>query len=59
MVGRNQKGQILIESIFLMFTFISLIVVLKGLITNHQTGINSKKLSKEISRGYRNEDSKN
>lgn len=55
MVGRNQKGQILIESIFLMFMFVSVMFILQGLITTHQKAMTKIKLSKEIKRGYKNE----
>ena len=55
MVGRNQKGQILIESIFLMFMFVSLMFILQNIIVKHQEGMKKIRLSKEISKGYKNE----
>lgn len=55
MVGRNQKGQILIESIVLMFMFVSLMFILQNIILTHQKSMAKIKLSKEIKRGYKNE----
>lgn len=55
MVGRNQKGQILIESVVLMTLFVSLIFVLQNIIVRHQQNMNQIRLSTELNRGYKNE----
>lgn len=59
MVGRNQKGQVLIESVFLMLTFVTLLTILQSILKNHQSQIGKHRLSTEITRGYENENSKN
>lgn len=59
MVHRNNKGQILIESIFTMTLMFTLILVLQGLIKKHHIEMNKYKLSTETKRSFKNEDTKN
>lgn len=55
MEHRAIKGQILIETLFLMGLLGSLFFIFQGLILSHQTEIKKIKLSHEINRSYKNE----
>ena len=59
MVSRNQKGQILIEAVFLCLLFSSMILAMKKMISVQQEHMNKIKLSKTVKRNYENQNTKN
>ena len=59
MVSRNQKGQILIEAIFLCLLFSSMILAMKKMIDVQQEHMNKIKLSKAVKRNYENKNTEN
>ena len=59
MVYRNIKGQVLIEAIFLLSLVCGVFFIFQGLIDRHRIEIKKTKLSHEIHRSFKDENSKN
>jgi len=53
MVGRNSKGQILLEAVFLITVVVGLLVLFQALIEKHRLDTKSYKLSTEKNREFR------